>query len=102
MLCSLLPGKLHSWLEIQLCVNKDKTPEPLAARSRPRYKWDAKIRNAHERVLLGVFRAERVALFRGFLSYSCSILFHHSARKYIHCLFTAFVIPNWLSKEVME
>jgi len=104
MRCALLSSRLYSWVEVQLGVNKDKTPKHLAVHSWNSCKWGTKIRNAHGRVLLGVFSAQHFASFRGLPTYSwnCSILFHHSARKYVQCLFTAFVIPNWLSKEVME
>lgn len=103
MRCSLRSRKLYSWLEIQLHVNKDKTPKLLAVHSWCSSKWGSKIRNAHGRVLLGVFSTQCFPSFHGLPSYSwnCSILSHHSAKQHVHCLYTAFVIPNSLSKELI-
>lgn len=103
MHCSLLSKRPYSWLEIQLYVNKDKTPELLAMHSWCTCKWGTIIRNAHGRAPLGVFSTQHFALFlvchpTAETVQSCPI----TARKFVRCFFTAFVIPNRLSKEVME
>lgn len=79
MYCSLLSRRPYSWLEIQLCVNKDKTPELLAVHSWCSHKWGTIIRNAHRRALLGVFSTQHFALF---------LVCHHSAETVQSCPIT--------------
>lgn len=70
MHCSLWSRKLYSWLEIQLHVNKEKTPKLLAVHSWRSSNWGSKIRNAHGRVLLVAFSTQYFPLFHGLPSYS--------------------------------